>query len=318
MKIQTVSNDELQIQSSGKWVFIFGIALIPIGIAAGVALFLTQENKMTGLIGLAALAVGAALIFFAENKTITLRKSGLSSITTSKLMSSETRKQEFDARGAQFIELQVSRETSNDTNGSKNTSLSSEMYLHIPNTVATLLARESNSLNFSVGVLDFGELLGHAPLQKEAQIVADFLGVPVQINDMSSIMGAVKTMAGLKGTFDSMVAQNATSNNQPTQVAESQPQSQQPVQPQQQVSQSVNTQKPIQQPTSSVPPASFSQQPDGSPQSLQQQPSPQSQQSSFGQQREANSQQQSQPDQPIAPQPPQQSTDAQNQYSGSE
>lgn len=294
MKIQTVSSDELQIQSSGKWVFIFGIALIPIGIAAGVALFLTQENKMTGLIGLAALVVGAALIFFAENKIITLRKSGLSSITTSKLMSSETRKQEFDARGAQFIELQVSRETSNDSSGNKNTSLSSEMYLHIPNTVATLLARESNSLNFSVGVLDFGELLGHAPLQKESQIVADFLGVPVQINDMSSIMGAVKTMAGLKGTFDSMVVQNSATNNQPTQIAESQPQ--QPVQLQQQVSQPVSIQQPIQQPP-------------------QQQPPPQVQQSSFGQQKDTNSQQQSQPDQPIAPRPPQPSTDAQNQYS---
>ena len=314
MKIQLVSNDELQIQSSGKWVFIVGIALVPIGIVAGVVLFLTQEDKVTGLIGLAALAVGAALIFFAENKTITLRKSGLSSITTSKLMSSETRKQEFDARGAQFIELQVSRETDTDSSGQKNTSMTSEIYLHIPNTVATLLARETNSLNFSVGVLDFGELLGHAPLQEEAQTVADFLGIPVQVNDMSSVMGAVKTIASLKGTFDSMVAQNSASNNQSTQAAESQQQPQQSDQSQQQVRQQINTQQPIQQPAPLVQSASFSQQPDATLQSAQQQPTSQDQQPSFDQQQDTAAQQPPQSDQPMAQQLPQPPTDDQNQY----
>ncbi len=89
-------------------------------------------------------------------------------------------------------------------NSGQNSSRASRLYLVLNNNDMVEIASKQNMGGLKINGMDIGSLIQKAPLSKEASQVADFLGVPLNAEDNSSLAGVVRSIGdtlrqGLEG-----------------------------------------------------------------------------------------------------------------------
>ena len=198
MNIKQLNESELELSENGKIVLLIGIVLIVGGIVAASWVLLTQDDKIAALIGVFAAASGVIALVLASNKQIVIRKNSDSTVRQTRLISKQVKQRSFDARQASMVELEVQQRTETDGKGKKDKSIDSVIRLILLNDDKVELDRSSFNGGSKGSQLNGVELASFSPMKSEAQAIADFLDIPLQINDLSTLAGAVDTFKGLK------------------------------------------------------------------------------------------------------------------------
>ncbi|HEX5797726.1 MAG TPA: hypothetical protein VFX79_00065 [Candidatus Saccharimonadales bacterium] len=206
MKIQT-SGEQMQIKTGGITQLVMGIIFSLVGIFIVVLPFLGAEdsngNKMPmwlGLVGLVFFAIGVFLFLSAKSKMIKLVKNGQSNITTKKLLGGGTHTQDFQTSAIVAVNLSTRNEyvnTGTSTNNSRSTmQRRSDLHLILNDNSTIEITSSSGQSGFSLNGINMTSLVRKAPLSKEAEQIAGFLGVPVKYEDSSSLQGLKDMIMG--------------------------------------------------------------------------------------------------------------------------
>ena len=201
MHIKQLNESELELSENGKIVLLIGIVLIVVGIVAAIWILLTQDDKLAALIGVFATVAGVIALMLASNKQIIIRKNSESTVRQTRLISKQVKQRSFDARQASMVELEVQQRTETDGKGKKDKSIDSVIRLILLNDDKVELDRSSFNGCSKGSQLNGVELASFSPMKSEAQAIADFLDIPLQINDLSTLAGAVDTFKGLKDEY---------------------------------------------------------------------------------------------------------------------
>lgn len=138
-------------------------------------------------LGLALLVGGALLIVFSRSTHIVLSKSGDSSVA-SKILFSESTSQTFALADVASVQLQSSttqRVCSDSSNGSSRyeTDVTSSIFLHTKDARRIALGSKTRTMNYG-GMI--GALIQSMPLKKEAEKIAAFVDVPMEVYEASN------------------------------------------------------------------------------------------------------------------------------------
>ncbi len=201
MHIKQLNESELELSENGKIVLLIGIVLIVVGIVAAIWILLTQDDKLAALIGVFATVAGVIALMLASNKQIIIRKNSESTVRQTRLISKQVKQRSFDARQASMVELEVQQRTETDGKGKKDKSIDSVIRLILLNDDKVELDRSSFRRGNSNSQLNGVELTSFSPMKSEAQAIADFLGIPLQVNDLSTLAGTVETLKGFKKNY---------------------------------------------------------------------------------------------------------------------
>lgn len=209
MKIQTISNDELQIKTSGATAILLGVIFLVVGVVVAVLVH-SSSGKSSGnpLIGMAFggvfAVVGLLLVLFASSERIVLRRGGTSTVEKKRLLGGKTVSQNFDTVTVQAVHLMTGFSAANvnpagggfynNMNGNRQSRL--ELLLNDGSVVH--IADQTGSSS-TINGINVTNLITKAPLSKEANQIADFLGVPLQNEDITNPMGAIKQVGQAVG-----------------------------------------------------------------------------------------------------------------------
>lgn len=184
MKIRQAS-DQLIIDNSLLMAVATGI-ILGLGGLAIVLLGYLNHLWWLWLLGLALLAIGALVAVFSKSTHIVLAKSGDSSIAAKTLFTqSKTRSFALkDISAVQLVSSQTQR-LSKDADGSQryDTEVKSSVYLRTNDARVLQIGSKTRTLNLG-GMI--GALIQSAPLKSEAEQIATFIGVPLQVSDAMS------------------------------------------------------------------------------------------------------------------------------------
>lgn len=234
MKISN-QNNQLIIKNGGIGQIFAGLVftIAGIGFAALILLGIGQQsgNKAIGAgIALLFAVIGIAIILFAKSQTVSIIKGGSTDMTIKRLIGGKTTNQSFPTESITSVLLQtdIDRDITHDNDGgtSTTTSLRSTVSLQLSDgSMVTLGSKSGGSSTFN------GFSMGgirKSPLQQEAQMIAEYLQVPVQsLNPGMSPTNLMNAMQnGQQGTPITSPAPSA-----PTATPPSTPIIQQPAQP---------------------------------------------------------------------------------------
>jgi hypothetical protein len=225
MKIIQTDN-QIELKSSGISQLIVGVILILAGVA--MAIFLpgstdSNGNKMPvwiALIGIALAIGGLAAVIFAKNRYINIQRGGNTIIQAKRMIGGSTQTQTIPTSNIVAVRLSTYLERNNQAgdpnfnNGNRSMSRRSVLALVLNNNDLVQVS-QSSSGGLSFNGLSLTGLITKAPLSKEANQVASFLGVPLQADDTSSIAGAVNS---IKATFGQNEPQQPTGFAGSTQI----------------------------------------------------------------------------------------------------
>jgi hypothetical protein len=203
MKI-TQTDSQIELKNSGIGQAFLGLVFIVSGV--GVSL-ITRSPDADGkkapfwvlLIGIAVVIGGIAMIIFAKNRSVTIRKGGDTTVNTKRLIGGGPQQATIPTANIVAVRLStyLDNNSVNDGNGgigsSNQNSRRSTLSLVLNNNDLVELG-SSGQGGLNINGLNVSSLISKAPLSKEADQVARFLGVPLQADDSSSIAGAVKSL----------------------------------------------------------------------------------------------------------------------------
>lgn len=194
MKIRQTP-DQLIIDNSLFMPIAAGIMLGLGGVAVGTLGSLNHLWWLT-LAGLALLVIGTLVAVFSKSMHIVLTRSGDCSIAT-KSLSGHIKSHAFALKDITAVELQSSQtqHLTKDADGSQryDTEVKSTVYLKTTDARMFQLGSKTRTLNIG-GML--GVLIQAMPLKAEAEQIAAFIGVPLQVAEATSLAGASKTHIG--------------------------------------------------------------------------------------------------------------------------
>lgn len=207
MKIQT-TGEQMQIKTGGITQLIMGVVFSLVGAGVAILPFLGVESsdgkKMPiwlGLIGLVFLALGVYLVLSAKNTIITLVKNGQSNVTAKRLLGGSAQTQNFQTSAIIAVNLSTRNEYVNTgtagTNNRSTTQRRSDLHL-ILNDNSTIEITSSGQSGVGFNGFNMTSLVRKAPLSREAEQIAGFLGVQVKYEDFSSIEGIKNLITGKK------------------------------------------------------------------------------------------------------------------------
>ncbi len=204
MKI-TQTDTQLEIKSNGVGQMIIGLIMVIGGIATAIFLPGATDDRgqqMPGwiaLIGAAVAVAGIAFIFFAKTRKVTIQRSGNTTITAKRVIGGGSQAQTIPTATIVAVRLSTYIESTSDpdggiSGGNPTSSRRSLLSLVLNNNDLVELGNSGGNGSFSINGLNVSGLISKAPLSKEANQIATFLGVPLQADDTSSIAGAVRSV----------------------------------------------------------------------------------------------------------------------------
>jgi hypothetical protein len=203
MKV-TQTADQIELDSSGFGQLLLGVILIIAGVL--VAIFMhgsTGDDGKQAPIWVTLIGVGIAIggllsIIFARNRSVVVQRGGNATVRTKRLIGGGTQEQSVPAASIVAVRLSTYlQNTGSDNNTVGNdpaNSRRSVLYLVLNNNDLVQVGSSGSSNGFSMNGLNIGGLISKAPLSKEAGQLSEFLGVPLQADDTSSIAGAVRSL----------------------------------------------------------------------------------------------------------------------------
>lgn len=205
MKISQTDTQLIATQG-GKGNVVGGVFFALIGIAFIIGLAVLSNNpnvKTTGnsafgyIFGGVFVLIGIVMALFATNRTVTLNKGGTSTVVSRRIIGSKEADQSFSTADV----VSVSLTTGPGSNGSMmmgtntgNRRLSTLTLLLKGNSVIQV-GVSNGGPGFSISGISTN-LIQKAPLSKEANTIATFLGVPLQEANMTNPIAAVESMVG--------------------------------------------------------------------------------------------------------------------------
>lgn len=137
------------------------------------------------------IAFGVYAGWSAKSTTVILRKTGPSSVTSKRLVGGATGSHDFNT--AQVVRVELITAALDSTPQQEQTpSRRSVLKLILNDNSEVVLGEKTRSSGVSVNGVGISNFL-EAPLHKEAQTVADFLGVPLGAADMSNPITALQS-----------------------------------------------------------------------------------------------------------------------------
>jgi hypothetical protein len=246
MKINQ-TNNQLEIKNSGVGMVFLGIVFIIVGVLLAIFILsgsATNENgesasPWVSLIGVVFAVIGCLLAWFAKSNKTVLQQGANTIVSAKRVLSGKAGEQSFPTANIAAVQLHTYLDNTPDNSSSSSRRSTLSLLLN-NNDVVELGSARSNGFTFNG--MNLGNLIRKAPLSKEANQVATFLGVPLQSSDASSITGAVQS---IKQAFGA----NQPGQQTPTTVSQSPPASSpapgtQATQPQQNGQQVPPAQKP--------------------------------------------------------------------------
>ncbi len=225
--IQT--NNQLQIKNSGIGQFIMGLLIILAGIGFSIFTLVgpadDNGNKLpiwTVAIGLVVIIIGIVTLLFSKNRTATIEQNGTTTITAKRLLGGQPENISFPTSDIVSVRLSTYADNTASNNMQNNMQRRSVLQLVLKNNDLADIGGSSSG-GFSFNGMNIGGLLTKAPLSKEADQIASFIGVPLDANDASSISGAIKSVTSAFQSNKSSNPQQPTQFNQEPQNANPQP-----------------------------------------------------------------------------------------------
>jgi|GEM_PF-4078015 len=200
MKLQT-NETTLVITNKAMGSQIWGIILIIAGLAIGIVLGMSTENRTYGIIaGLALMTFGSLALFLTKGSKITIDRSTGSITVWQKRLLGAARVDTLPTATITSVVLSVGYD--NNTGSSDNdfrsdsTSRRSKLYLAKQDGGRIELGTGVSGSLIINGMAASG-LLQDAPLSKEAKQIADFLELPISMQDFT----AAASLSQLKDAF---------------------------------------------------------------------------------------------------------------------
>lgn len=225
MKIQT-SGDQMIIKTGGITQLVLGIVFVLVGVFTAALPFIgiTSNNgekvpAWVSLFGLAFLAVGIYLLLSAKNRAISLVKNGQSNVTEKKLLGGGVKSQNFQTSVIVAVDLSTRNETeSSGANDRSTTERRSDLKLILNDNSTVDVTSSASRGGFNLNGVDMTNIVRKAPLSREAEQIAAFLGVPVKYEDASSMQGLRDLITGGNQTPNTppTINPNAPPQNNPT------------------------------------------------------------------------------------------------------
>lgn len=245
MKVIT-SGDQLELRSSGLGQFLGGILMVAVGIVVTVLLLGTTSSNgkkapvWSVIIGVVFVIFGVVMVIFAKNRSVVMRKGGDTTVRLKRVFGGTPQQQSVPTASIVAVRLSTFMQNSGTTAGGVGVSSAgnpqnsrrSVLSLVLNNNDLIEVGASSGTLGgLNVNGMNVTSLISKAPLSKEANEAANFLGVPLQADDTSSIAGAVRS---LKNAFEGQgqPGQVPQPGQPPTQTASFNPDPQAPAQPQ--------------------------------------------------------------------------------------
>lgn len=188
MKIRQTA-DQMVIDNSLAMPLATGIVL---GLGGMAIILLGYLNRLwlLWLLGLALVAIGALVVTFAKSTHIVLARSGASSIA-SKTLFTQSKAHSFaldDVSSVLLLSSQTQR-LSKNADGSQRYETDVRSTLYLKTADARMLQVGNKTRTLDIGGM-IGALVRSMPLKKEAEQVAAFIGVPLQVSEATSLAAA--------------------------------------------------------------------------------------------------------------------------------
>lgn len=224
MKVIQTDN-QIEIKSSGIGQLITSIIISLVGIGLTIFVFAgppdDKGNKMPiwmAGIGLAFVAVGIGFLLFSKNRSTVIQKDGTTTITAKRILGGQTQNTSFPTSNITSVRLSTYADNTANSGMQRRSVL--ELVLN-NNDIIDIGSSSSRGVSFNG--MNVGSLIMKAPLSKEANQIASFLGVPLDANDASSIAGAVKSVTSAFQSTKPSSPQQPTEFNPESQNANPQP-----------------------------------------------------------------------------------------------
>jgi hypothetical protein len=176
----------------------------------------SRERASTSVIGPIIGAVmtlgGIVTALLAKNEDSIFQKGGNSTITLKRILFGSPKIISFETKRIQSVCL-ITVYSSDMDNNSSGMKRSSQLSVMLDDNSLVRLAQSSFSSSASFNGVNIGGLVTKAPLSKQAEQIAQFLGVPLESSgDVPSIGNIVK---GITEAVHENAAQNSTTIEQP-------------------------------------------------------------------------------------------------------
>lgn len=223
MKITEINSDELQINNNGVGTLIGGLLFAAVGTGLGSWGFITQlaTNRWISVgIGAFFLLGGVAIFLSAASRRVTLRRTGTSEVTTTKLITKKAKSITFTTEQIASInfethtEYERTRDSDGDTRETQRR-VSSVRVLLKDTTEIILATSQGGNGGFSINGMNLSDF-GRAPLYDEATRIASFYNVPLNTN-----MRTQDPIAGLAQVISTVKQGMSANSTQPSVVAQS-------------------------------------------------------------------------------------------------
>ena len=235
------SDNQITITKGGTSQIVSGIAFVVGGIIVAALPFtsitLSSGHKLPSyisLVGLVFIAIGILSFVFARKEVTTIQKGGNTTVTITRVIGQKSAQQSFPTSSISLVRLVTYSNNANPNNiGSDMNNLAqsnnrqSVLSLELNNNDVVQLGVASSSANLSIGGMNVNSIVSHAPLHKEAETLSNFLGVPLDAQDSTSVQGAFGAITDAFNTSRQGQAQSTfTQNSSPAPST----QQQQPIQ----------------------------------------------------------------------------------------
>lgn len=234
MKLNQNGNT-LQIRTNGIGQIITGgfTTILGIGIIIASLLHIANIPTLVSLIGVVFVLISFFVIKSAQNRTVTIESGGATTINAKRLIGGKVEQQSFPTADIAAVRLDTGTDTTTSTDNSQGTdNRQSTLSLMLKNNdIVQLGTARSNSGGLSVNGMNLGNMILKAPLSKEAEQISQFLNVPLQAVDVSSVAGALDAVTNMMKSGNQpaeapppTVSQPTSPSTPPTQAPPSVPQ----------------------------------------------------------------------------------------------
>lgn len=205
MKISQTDNQLIATQG-GKSSVVMGIFFALIGIAFIIGLTVLSSNPHLTTTGNSAFGyifggvfvlVGVLMAIFASNRIVTLNKGGTSTVVSRRIIGSKEADQSFSTADVVGISLTTGPGSNGSMMMGTNTSNRrlSTLTLLLKNNSVIQVGASNGGAGITINGISTN-LIQKAPLSKEANTIASFLGVPLQEANLTNPIAAVESMIG--------------------------------------------------------------------------------------------------------------------------
>lgn len=206
MKI-TQTDSQIQLKSSGIGQLLTGLFMVIVGIGLTIVLLASPGDNgkkapaWTIVLGIAFVIFGVLMAVFSKNRTVTVQKGGDTTVNAKRMLGGSPQQQSVPTANIVAVRLSTYMQNTSNTDGSGGFSNSGSSSRR---SILSLVLNNNDLIEvggsgggtggFSVNGINVSSLITKAPLSKEANQVATFLGVPLQADDTSSIASTIKSI----------------------------------------------------------------------------------------------------------------------------